>query len=170
MRIAILGDTHVPSRADDVPVWVEEELEEADHVLFTGDFDSEGAYHRVGEVVGESLTAVEGNADPASLDLPEVATVELGGVSFVLTHGTGAIESWESRVADVVDSHGGSEAIGVAGHSHEVVDTDFEGVRLLNPGSATGADPADRETMMVAEAADGDLDVETLESRDGRLS
>lgn len=170
MRIAILGDTHVPSRAVDIPAWVEEELGDADHVLFTGDFDSEGAHHRVTDLVGDRLTAVAGNADPADLDLPETETVELGGVRFVLTHGTGTIESWESRVADAVDDHADGDAVGVAGHSHEVVDTEYEAVRLLNPGSATGADPADRETMLVAEASGGDLTVEVLESHEGRLS
>lgn len=170
MRIAICGDTHVPSRADDVPVWVEEELRDADHVLFTGDFDSEAASHRIGDVVGAELTAVAGNLDPSSLDLPEVATVDLGDVTFVLTHGTGSVETWESRVADAVREHADEDAVGVAGHSHEVVDVAYEGIRLLNPGSATAADPADRETMLVAEAVDGDLDVEVRESRDGRLS
>ena len=167
MRIAICGDTHVPSRAEEIPAWVEEELEDADHVLFTGDFDSEGAYERVGDVVGETLTAVAGNVDPPELALPDVATVDLGGVTFVLTHGTGEVETWESRVADAVREHAGGDAVGVAGHSHEVVDTEFEGVRLLNPGSATAADPADRETMMVAEAEDGD--VEVRERHEGRL-
>lgn len=170
MRIAICGDTHVPSLADEVPTWVEEELRDADHVLFTGDFDSQGAYRRVRDVAGEAFTAVAGNADPSELELPDVVTVDLGGVTFVLTHGTGEVETWESRVVDAVREHADEEAVGVAGHSHEVVDAEYEGVHLLNPGSATAAGPADRETMLVAEADAGDLDVEVLESRDGRLS
>jgi predicted phosphodiesterase len=45
------------------------------------------------------------------------------------------------------------------GHTHAVVDDTVDGVRLLNPGSATGAAPADRTTMMTAEVTDGDLSV-----------
>lgn len=40
MEIVILGDTHVPSRADGVPDWVCEAVRDADHAIHTGDFDS----------------------------------------------------------------------------------------------------------------------------------
>ena len=38
---------------------------------------------------------------------------------------------------------------------------EFDGptVRVLNPGSATGADPADRATTMTADVEDGEIDV-----------
>jgi predicted phosphodiesterase len=35
---------------------------------------------------------------------------------------------------------------------------------VLNPGSATGADPADTATMMTVEAGDGDIDVTVHEA------
>ncbi|MFB6127180.1 MAG: metallophosphoesterase family protein [Halolamina sp.] len=64
--------------------------------------------------------------------------------------------------------------VGVGGHTHAVEDerfelyqdVDIEGptVRVVNPGSATGADPAERPTMMTAEVADGAVDV-TLHER-----
>jgi predicted phosphodiesterase len=49
--------------------------------------------------------------------------------------------------------------VGVAGHTHEVTDIDHEGLRILNPGSVTGASPADRATMMTVAVEDGALDV-----------
>lgn len=163
MRLAILGDTHVPTREPDVPTWVRDEMAAADHTIFTGDFDTEAAYEAVVDAAGDALTAVRGNMDPVALDLPDVATEEFGGVTFVVTHGTGPPATWESRVADEVDTHGGAGAVGIAGHIHQVVDTTAGGHRILNPGSATGADPASRATLMRAEVADGDLSVEVLE-------
>jgi putative phosphoesterase len=158
MEVAILGDTHVPSRATRTPDWVAERVRGADHVIHTGDFDSKGAYDRMRELA-PALTAVAGNMDPC-FGLPDVTTVEIGGVAFVVTHGTGSRRTYDQRVAGVVREHAGDgPTVGVAGHTHAVVDDTIDGVRLLNPGSATGTAPADRTTMMTAEVTDGDLSV-----------
>lgn len=208
-RVAIVSDTHVPSRAAALPGWVREELSAADHVLHAGDVDSREALEAIRDLSAE-LTVVAGNMDPP-IDLPRVATATVGGVTFVLTHGTGPPESYRDRVAGIVREHdpgvgtadaddaasaaadipdapagtgpdGCAGPVGVSGHSHEVLDTTHDGgepsrarrgsdgeqrepsgVRLLNPGSATGAFPAERATLFRATAADGELDVELLE-------
>jgi len=183
-RVAILADTHVPSRAAALPGWVREELAAADHVLHAGDVDSREALAVIEDRSAE-LTVVAGNVDPP-IDLPRVATATVGGVTFVVTHGTGPAESYRDRVTGLVREHdpgafdpatgedeAGADAagegatgpgpVGVSGHSHEVLDEVYDGVRLLNPGSATGAFPADRATMYRATAENGELDVELLE-------
>ena len=163
MRVAILGDTHVPSRANRIPDWVGEEIRRADHTIHTGDFDSPSAYERVADLTDGELTAVRGNMDPADADLPKTATITLEDVTFVVSHGTGSPAGWHDRVAETVREEAGPDAVGIAGHTHEVTDETVDGVRLLNPGSATGASPADRETMYVAEIEEGDLELELLE-------
>jgi putative phosphoesterase len=152
VELALVSDTHVPSRADAVPGWVEERIRAADHVVHAGDFDSAAAYERVVELAGgeESLTAVVGNIDPRSFDLPVVETLRVEDVTFVVTHGAGPRRGYESRVAETVREEGGPEAIGVSGHTHEVLDAVVDGVRLLNPGTATGAPPGAAATMYVA--------------------
>jgi putative phosphoesterase len=158
MEIAIISDPHIPSRAQAIPEAFAERIREADHVIHAGDFDSKDALADQRELVGE-MTAVHGNMDP-EIDLPSLARAELGGVEFVVTHGTGSPAGWEQRVADTVDEHAESDdAVGVAGHTHEQVDTTHDGVRLLNPGSVTGAQPASETTMLTAIAEGGDLDV-----------
>ncbi|WP_135533802.1 metallophosphoesterase family protein [Halostella pelagica] len=168
--VAIVSDTHVPTRADEVPEWVEDRVREADHVIHAGDFDAVDAYDEFRDLAAD-LTAVRGNMDPVDLDLPETAAVELGGVTFVVVHGTGAMRNYRERVAGIVADEAANVAgpvVGVAGHTHELMDEPVdppEGgpVRLLNPGSATGADPADEATVMTAEVADGDVDVTVRE-------
>lgn len=160
MEVAIISDTHVPSRASGIPDWVRERVEAADHTIHAGDFETVETLETVRSLANGSLTAVRGNVDPGSIDLPVVASVTRGGVEFVVTHGTGARVGYEDRVAAAAIDHGGPDAVGVAGHTHDYTDAVVDGVRLLNPGSATGARPADGTTMMVAEAADGDLTVE----------
>jgi len=175
MDVALISDTHIPSRATDIPAPFRERIEMADHAIHAGDFDSEGALSNI-RALAPRLTAVGGNMDPR-VGLPARATVELGGVTFVVTHGTGSTRGYEDRVANIVreevgEEHGATsprsptheDAVGVAGHTHELMDTTHGGVRLLNPGSTTGAPPAERATMMTATVCDGDIDVTVHEA------
>lgn len=159
-EVAIVGDTHVPSRAGAIPAWVRERVAGADHSIHVGDFDAAETLATV-EDLAAGLTAVAGNMDPAGLELPRVATLDVEGVRFVVTHGTGAPANWADRVAATAREHGGDGAtVGVAGHTHQVVDREHDGVRLLNPGSATGAAPATEASMLTATVAGEDLTVE----------
>lgn len=166
-RITILADTHVPSRRAALPGFVREELRAADHVVHAGDLDSTEALATIQELA-ERLTVVAGNMDPP-IDLPRVETVTVGDVEIVVTHGHLRSGTWSEGLASTVREHVDEErledgrVVGVAGHSHDVVDEVYDGIRLLNPGSATGAPPASGTTMYRAEASDGDLDVELLE-------
>jgi putative phosphoesterase len=158
VNIAILGDTHVPSRAREIPDWVVKRVTAADHVVHTGDFDSQKAYDRMRDLA-PTLTAVRGNTDPNhQLGLPSVTTLVAGGVEFVVTHGDGR-GRYDDVVVDQTRAHGGADAVGVAGHTHRPRDDVVDGVRLLNPGSATGANPEDVPTLIEATAIDGDVDV-----------
>ncbi|MFC7044448.1 metallophosphoesterase family protein [Halobacteriaceae archaeon GCM10025711] len=160
-RLAILADTHVPSREPAVPAWVETAVEAADHTIHAGDFDAKPVYESLVDLAGGNLTAVHGNLDPADLELPHVATVALDGVTFVVTHGTGPRDGYEERIVEAVRGETTDpDAVGVGGHTHEVLDAEVDGTRILNPGSATGAEPASEPTMLVADVTDGDLSVE----------
>lgn len=167
MQVAIVSDTHVPSRASALPAWVRDRLREADHVVHAGDFESRETLETVTGLAGGRLTAVKGNVDRVDLGLPAVATLQAEGVRFVVTHGDGPPRDYRSRVASVVRETGGADAVGVAGHTHDPLDTVHEGVRLLNPGSATGAWPAGEATMLTA-AVDGDDLSVTLHRECGR--
>ena len=157
-EVALVSDTHIPTRAGELPDSFAELIGDADHTIHAGDFVGEDAFRRITDLAGGALTAVEGNMD-RGLDLPTVATVTVGGVTFVVTHGTGSPVGYEGRVARAVREHADSDAIGVAGHSHDVLDTVHEGIRILNPGSVTGASPAEATTMMTAAVDGGEVDV-----------
>ncbi|ELY68700.1 metallophosphoesterase family protein [Natrinema versiforme] len=160
-RIAIIADTHIPSRESALPEWVVDELERADHTIHAGDFDSRQASDRIAALANRNLTAVRGNTDPPTIDAPRAATLEIGGVTFAVTHGAGSPTGWQQRVIETARAETAvAEPVAVAGHTHEVVDTTVDGIRLLNPGSATGAAPVDRATMYVATVEDGELTVE----------
>lgn len=72
-------------------------------------------------------------------------------------------EEWADAIADTARARGwnepGDTVVGVGGHTHVVEDTVHEGVRVLNPGSVTGADPAERATMMTVRTGDDEIEV-----------
>jgi hypothetical protein len=161
MRLAVISDTHVPGRETRVPDWVRERLRAADHVVHAGDFDAPETLALVRDLAGgdEHLTAVRGNVDPPGVDLPATATLAVEDVRFLVTHGTGNHAGYRERVAGVVRDEAGPDAVGISGHTHRYLDATTDGVRLLNPGSATGARPATTATMMHLEVEDGDVSV-----------
>lgn len=159
MDVAIVSDTHIPDREQSVPEPFGERIEAAEHVVHAGDFTSPDVLAEVRDLAGE-LTAVHGNMDGADVDLPSVASVDLDGVSLVATHGTvRSLDDWYDAVADAAREHAEEPRVGIGGHTHRVEDAVHEGVRVLNPGSVTGAAPADRATMLTADVVDGGLDV-----------
>lgn len=161
MRLAVISDTHVPGREARVPDWVRERLRAADHVVHAGDFDAPETLDLVRDLAGgdANLTAVRGNVDPPGVDLPATATLSVGGVRFLVTHGAGSHAGYRERVAGVVRDEAGRDAVGVCGHTHRYLDATTDGVRLLNPGSATGARPARTASMMSVDVEDGALSV-----------
>ena len=181
MQIAILSDTHVPEQAAGVPDEFRDRIDGADRVIHAGDFGSQAALVDVRELAGD-LTAVYGNADPTGVDLPAVAALTVEGVTLVVSHGMinfveravssseGVVfgrEDWLDAVADTARARaeGDGSIVGIGGHSHEVEDETHDGVRVLNPGSATGVSPADgRATMLTADIADGAVDVTVHEA------
>lgn len=162
MELAIISDTHIPSRSSAIPGDFRDRVRRADQVVHAGDFDSSAALADVEDLAAD-LTAVAGNTDP-DLGLPRTATVEVGDVTLAVTHGTGSPRGYEERLAAAGREVGADVVVG--GHTHEPLDTTREGLRLLNPGSATGAWPADLATMLtVRPADDGDgLEVKRYES------
>lgn len=163
-RLAIISDSHIPERASELPDPFRERIRSADQVIHAGDFTSDDVLTEIESLADGHLTAVYGNMDPRNLALPAVDTLTTEGVTFVVTHGTGTLEGYEERVTGIVREEADENAIGIAGHTHEVLDTTREGIRLLNPGSITGAPPASRATMMIVDVDDRDVKVTVQEA------
>lgn len=52
--------------------------------------------------------------------------------------------------------------IAISGHTHELLDVTEDAIRILNPGSATGASPASGATMMRATVEDESIPVDVI--------
>lgn len=162
MQISVVADSHVPARASEVPGEVLQGCEKADIVVHAGDFVDEKTYEAF-DGTAENFIAVHGNMDDSGLSLPGVESFRADGYEFAVVHGTGSPIGYEDRVVEAARGQCEDPDAVFAGHTHEVTDEVHEGVRILNPGSCTGAMPADRTTYMVVETTDTGIKPEVLE-------
>jgi putative phosphoesterase len=159
-RLLLLADTHLPKRAKDLPAEVWRAVEVADLVLHAGDWVDVALLDTL-ESRSRRLVGVAGNNDHGVLRerLPELATLEVEGLSFGVVHETGQASGRELRCeAQYPDLD-----VLVFGHSHIPWDTTSPGgLRLLNPGSPTDRRRQPFCTYMTATVADGELGGVTL--------
>lgn len=156
MSVAIIADTHIPDRKQQIPSSFRTRIGDADHVIHAGDFTTPGTLAEIRDLA-TNLTAVHGNIDGQDIGLPSMATVTIEDCTIAVTHGTAPTRAdWAETVAKAARNHDAD--IGVGAHTHEPQETVHEGIRLLNPGSVTGAPPAEQPTMLTGEVSDGHLD------------
>ena len=139
-KVLIVGDFHIPTRANRIPPKVQAELESEtyDVVLCTGDLISNSILKWL-DKVGDEVYVVKGNMD--FLKLPEKLSVRIESLKWGLFHGSGIFPRGNiaqlTRVASQMDVD-----VLVHGHTHVLsineVKHDDKTILLVNPGSATG--------------------------------
>lgn len=154
MKVAILGDTHIPGRAREIP----EKLLSAigkfrpERILFTGDFGSLEVLKTLQKA--SPVTAVKGNTD--FLELPETLAFELVGIKFCMLHGHQVKPAGDRNQLQNFARYFGAEAI-VCGHTH-TPEIYMERALVINPGTATGVGPCGTKTSLVfAEIVEGGI-------------
>ena len=153
MRLLLLADTHLPTRARALPAAVWAQVDAADLVVHAGDWIDVALLDAL-ERRSRALLACWGNNDGPALRarLPETARATLEGVRVAVTHETGPAAGRERR-ADL--AHPDTDLL-VFGHSHIPWNTTTPGgLRLLNPGSPTDRRRQPVCTLMTLELADG---------------
>ncbi|WP_186626983.1 metallophosphoesterase [Rhodococcus sp. BP22] len=159
MKLLLLADTHVPTRARALPEQVWTAIDDADVVIHAGDWVDLTVFEKI-SARSKRLIACWGNNDGDDLraQMPECARVTLDGVRIAVVHETGSSAGREQRMASKYPTID----VLVFGHSHIPWDTVTDtGVRLLNPGSPTDRRRQPFCTYMTAEISDGILhDVE----------
>lgn len=155
MDLLLISDTHLPTRARDLPASVWDQVARVDVVIHAGDW-VEPPLLDVLEARANRLVGCWGNNDGDELRrrLPEVAEVVLEGVRFTVVHETGPSSGRDTRMAR---RHPDTDVL-VFGHSHIPWDTTAgTGLRLLNPGSPTDRRRQPFCTYMTATVAESVL-------------
>ena len=145
MKLAILSDTHGLLRPE-----VVEQLKTADAILHGGDINKQSIVDRLRQYA--PLYVVRGNNDKEWAEsIPHDLTITLDGVTFYMVHNKKELPATLNGV-DVV----------VFGHSHKYVQEEKNGILWLNPGSCGPRRFHQEITMMMAELADGEIQVEKI--------
>ena len=161
VRLAIIGDTHMPRGTRALPPACVERLRAADAILHTGDLVTLEVLALL-ESLGPPVHAVHGNVDDVevALRLPAVRVVEAEGARIVMTHDGGPADR---RLARLRARFRDADAV-VFGHSHiPLHETAADGFQIFNPGSPTERRRAPAHTMGIATAADGRIAFELIE-------
>jgi putative phosphoesterase len=137
-RVLVLGDTHMPSRRDSIPVGFHQHIEDTEYdlALITGDLVRESDMRAALPPLPRSFIVV-GNMDYGSTyNFHE--QIQLDDFNLLLLHGTqlrprGNIEQlWE-----ILMNIGGDVAVN--GHTHKAAIDLYKDRLFLNPGTISGA-------------------------------
>lgn len=168
--IAIVSDSHIPTRADEIPGPFWDEIEAADITVHAGDYDREETFNAV-ETYSQEFYGVKGNCDFfESEGLEQSHTFEHEDLDFGVYHGTGITPRAHTPTLVKIAEEDLEAQILVHGHSHHE-EIELEGnTLLLNPGSCTGAGGGSaqdsRPTMMILEIENSEITVKILEIED----
>lgn len=170
LMIAIVSDSHIPTRSDEIPEQFWDRIEDADITVHAGDYDREETFNAMQTYSGE-FYGVKGNCDFFEADeLEDAHTFQHEGLDFGVYHGTGITPRAHTPTLLKIAEKDLEVKILVHGHSHHE-DIHFEDNKLLlNPGSCTGAGGGTSNpsvpSMMTLKVEDGQIHVKILELRD----
>ncbi|MFB6180802.1 MAG: YfcE family phosphodiesterase [Candidatus Nanohalobium sp.] len=162
--IAVLSDSHIPRRAEDIPEAFKQVLENAETIVHCGDFVSKNFKQEL-EEFGD-LVAAKGNCDV--FDLPPSQTFSRKGLEFGVYHGAGITPRGHHptlvKTAETISCQ-----VLFHGHSHRAEAVKTEGKILVNPGSCTGVSGGtsnpDKPSMARVEIREEDPEVEIVDNR-----
>ncbi|KZE80066.1 phosphodiesterase [Paenibacillus elgii] len=138
MRIGIVSDTHMFSRARALPEPLVQGLQGVDLILHTGDWVDEAVCD-----LFEALAPVDGIAgNNDGMDIVRRfgrrKLLELGGYRIGMVHGHGGRSTPDTAYESFRDAEGnGTADIVLFGHSHIPYKEERGGMLLFNPGSPT---------------------------------
>lgn len=161
--ITVVSDSHVPTRAEQIPEQIREKMKEAELTVHAGDFDEKPVYNGI-EEYGE-LVAVKGNCD--FFDLPNSETFEREGLKFGVYHGTGINPRGDHDTLQKIAVEDLEADVLITGHTHHEEIVLLDECIVINPGSCTGVGGGSsrdsKPTMVEIELSEQELEVKLLE-------
>lgn len=146
MKLGIISDTHGMLRAEVFTVF-----EGVDHILHAGDIGDPDILTELAAIA--PVTAVWGNVDTMDIRarVPEVARIELGGLTIVVLHGMQLGSPSPEKAARAYPE----ADLVVFGHSHRPLIQRIGRTLAVNSGSAGRRRFGDPVCVALAEIADG---------------
>ena len=152
MRIGILSDTH--GHLDPA---IRDIFQGVDHILHAGDFGFASILLELEDIA--PVTAVLGNTDDPGTGYKELASVQLGGRTFVVHH---IVEPADlSERMQLACLHLAPDVI-VYGHTHEAHHEVRDGRLFLNPGYAGRRKGSEHRSVAILHVGD-DLQIDFID-------
>lgn len=136
MKIALLGDTHIPKREKNIPKNLKEKLkqEQPQLILCTGDLTNKNTLKTLKNIA--KVETVQGNMDKENY--PEKIEKNIHGNKIILIHGSQVFPRGNKDQLTYLAEENDAEIL-VSGHTHCINAEKNRKVLLLNPGTLTGA-------------------------------
>jgi len=136
--VLIIGDFHIPYRAEDIPEEFKKMLvpNKIKHVLCTGNLCSPQVLDYL-KSISPNVHVVRGDFDDIQ-DFPDTKIVEIGQLKFGLTHGHEVIPWGDPESLANLQRRLDVDVL-VTGHTHKNEVYQYENRYIVNPGSVTGA-------------------------------
>lgn len=152
LRIGVISDTHIPTRAKHLPEQISDLFHGFDAVFHAGDFVDTAVWRQLQELTPATY-GVLGNCDPVEMEsiLPDTLGVEFGGVKIGMIHDSGASSGRRDRMRKAFPGY----RVVIFGHSHRPLIEDDGDLLLLNPGSACDPRWAKIPTLATLTLKDG---------------
>jgi len=135
MRIGLIGDTHIPNRAKEIPkefldIFREEKV---DLIIHTGDINDPEVLEELEKI--SEVKAVRGNTD--YLDLPDHLFLNIEGYRIFVFHSDEVYPRGDvEKILSIAKERNAN--IVIHGHTHLPRFLYERGVYIISPGSATG--------------------------------
>lgn len=135
MKIAAIGDFHIPNRSKEIPKEIYRKLksEKPNIILCTGDTNRE-ILKKLKEIA-ETKT-VKGNMD--RVPYPEKIKEEIKNVHILVIHGNQVVPRGNKDQLRYLAEEENADIL-ITGHTHQIETDKIKNTLIINPGSATGA-------------------------------
>ena len=136
MKIGVLSDTHMPEKANALPLKLCAELKKCDMVIHVGDMVTMEVPQAL-EKLCPNFKAVCGNMDPGQIrnKFPEKEIIEVGKFRLGVKHGLGPPDKLKAMLKETFKND--KVDMIIFGHSHNPLSEVEDGIIFFNPGSPT---------------------------------
>ena len=133
MEIAVLSDTHIPSKVKSLPEGLLQKIQGVDLIVHAGDMVDIAIYNQLNEIA--PIRAVAGNVDRSSVkkEIPEKQEFTCGDYRLGLIHG----HQFQKGLYNKLIYQFPECDIIIFGHTHKPYNRKHKDVLLFNPGSPT---------------------------------
>ena len=134
----VLGDLHIPHRANDIPEKFKKMLvpNKMQHILCTGNLVTKEQYDNLRNLA-PNVHVARGDFDE-STQFPETKVVQIGQFKVGLCHGHQVLPWGDTDALGTLQRQLDCDIL-VTGHTHKNEVCEYDGKWFINPGSITGA-------------------------------